>query len=259
MVAPFERGDVVDVSGHAGKTFTVTTDAEFPIEGGGGAHDGDGDHHDDAGHGDESDYDDDGGGHGGGGNVVGGPLEELVQIRVTDPGGTTDDSADPRELDLPNRPGPSENAAVEKRHMMMRMDMKMGAEEPPVHPLNDRRFSDDIVQRPHLGTTEIRELENGTMHTHPIHLHLVEFDVIGRGPDRTADPAPNERVGKDTVRVDPDETVRILVKFGDFAGQFPFHCHILEHEDHEMMRPLEVVRGNSETKGPDTPNNGNGR
>lgn len=130
MVAPLERGDVVDVSGHAGETFTVTTDAEFPIEGGGGAHDGDGDHHDDAGHGDESDYDDDGGGHGGGGNVVG-PLEELVQIRVTDPGGTTDDSADPRELDLPNRPGPSENAAVEKRHMTMRMDTKVGAEEPP--------------------------------------------------------------------------------------------------------------------------------
>ena len=86
------------------------------------------------------------------------------------------------------------------------------------------------------------------MHTHPIHLHPVEFDVIGRGPDRTADPAPNERVGKDTVRVNPDETVRILVKSGDFAGQFPFHCHILEHEDHEMMRPLGVVRGNSEKR-----------
>ena len=104
MVAPFERGDVVDVSGHAGETFTVTTDAEFPIEGGGGAHDGDGDHHDDAGHGDESDYDDDGGGHGGG-NVVGGPLEELVQIRVTDPGGTT---AQTREnWTFPTAPGPA--------------------------------------------------------------------------------------------------------------------------------------------------------
>lgn len=253
LLAPFERGDVVvDFSGYAGETFTVTTDAEFPIEGG-DDHDEGGDHQAvESSDGDDHDDGHDGGGHGGG-NVVGGPLDELMQIRVTD-SPTTDDSADPRELVLPSNSGPDENAAVETRHMSMSMDMKMDSAEPPIHLLNDRRFNDDIAVQPQLGTTEIWELENGTMHTHPIHLHLVEFDVIGRGPDGTDDPDPNERVGKDTVRVNPDETVRILVKFGDFAGQYPFHCHILEHEDHEMMRPFEVVKGNSGGKG-----RGNGR
>lgn len=71
--------------------------------------------------------------------------------------------------------------------------------------------------------------------------------MIGRGPDGTDAPAPNERVGKDAVRVDPDETVRIAVQFGDFAGQYPWHCRILEHEDHKMMRPFEVVTGDAGT------------
>jgi spore coat protein A len=69
--------------------------------------------------------------------------------------------------------------------------------------------------------------------------------VIGRGPDGTEPPAPNERGPKDVVRVDPGETVRIITKFGDFTGQYPWHCHILEHEEQAMMRPFEVVAGNS--------------
>ena len=88
---------------------------------------------------------------------------------------------------------------------------------------------------------EVWELENNLMHTHPIHLHLVQFRVVGRGPDGTEDPLPNERGGKDTVRVNPGETVRIDVRFENNTGQFPWHYHILEHEDHEMMRPLKVV------------------
>lgn len=89
------------------------------------------------------------------------------------------------------------------------------------------------------------------MHTHPIHLHLVEFRVIGRRPDGTAPPAPNERGPKDVVRVDPGETVGIITKFGDFTGRYPWHCHILEHEEQSMMRPFEVVAGNSGGQGPD--------
>ena len=104
---------------------------------------------------------------------------------------------------------------------------------------------------------EVWELENNTMHTHSIHLHLVQFRVVERGPDGTEDPLPNERGGKDTVRVNPGETVRIAVRFEDNTGQFPCHCHILEHEDHEMMRPFKVVDsdgGNGKGNG-----NGNGR
>jgi spore coat protein A len=96
------------------------------------------------------------------------------------------------------------------------------------------------------------------MHTHPLHIHLVRFKILGRGPDGSEAPAPNERVGKDTVRVNPGETVRILVKFGDFPGQCPWHCHVLEHENHQMMRPFEVVRVGSDDTGSGGGNSGNG-
>jgi spore coat protein A len=104
--------------------------------------------------------------------------------------------------------------------------------------------------KPELGSTEIWELVNDTHHTHPIHLHLVSFEVLDRehhdGDHGPQPPHPNERGGKDVVRVNPNETVRIAVKFGDFPGQFPFHCHILEHEEHDMMRSFKVVPGRSD-------------
>lgn len=89
-----------------------------------------------------------------------------------------------------------------------------------------------------LGITGVLPFNTGTA-----------LDVLGRGPDGSHDPDPNERVGKDTVRVNPDETVRIAVQFGDFSGQFPWHCHVLEHEDHDMMRPFEVVRSDADETG----------
>jgi spore coat protein A, manganese oxidase len=51
---------------------------------------------------------------------------------------------------------------------------------------------------------------------------------------------PNELGWKDTVRADPFTVTRIIVKFDGFAGRYVWHCHILEHEDNEMMRPYEV-------------------
>ena len=209
VLAPFERGEVVvDFSGHAGEAFTVTNDAGFPFEG----------------------------------KTNGSDLADLMQFRVTDSAADAEDaSANPTESSLPATSGSDERAARRTRHMTLGMTRDEYGR--PLHLLNDRRFDDETVVEPQLGTTEIWELENRTHHTHPIHLHLVEFDVLGRGHDGTDEPAPNERVGKDTVRVDPHETVRILVEFGDFPGQFPWHCHVLEHEDHEMMRPFEVVTG----------------
>ena len=257
LLSTFERGDViVDFSAHAGETFTVTNDAPFPFEGleeHAGHEENDdheepdehddhneheeGDEHDEHGDSDEHDGDD---GHES--METGPPLEELLQIRVADPGeAPTDASADPTDLTLPSVSGIDEQEARTTRHMTM--DMVEDEHGLNMHLLNDRRFQEGTVIKPTLDTTEIWELENDTHHTHPIHLHLVTFDVIGRGPDGTREPDPNERVGKDTARVDPDETVRIAVEFGDFTGTFPWHCHILEHEDHEMMRPFEVVEG----------------
>jgi spore coat protein A len=54
---------------------------------------------------------------------------------------------------------------------------------------------------------------------------------------------PNETGWRDTVRVDPMTVTRIIVKFEGFAGRYVWHCHMLEHEDNEMMRPFEVLPG----------------
>lgn len=93
------------------------------------------------------------------------------------------------------------------------------------------------------GTTEIWEIYNLTMDAHPIHLHEVGFRVIDRREVMTsdADPAPAWELGrKDTVIAFPDQVTRIRATFNR-AGRFVWHCHILSHEDNEMMRPLLIV------------------
>jgi spore coat protein A len=46
---------------------------------------------------------------------------------------------------------------------------------------------------------------------------------------------------KDTVRVNPREMVEIAMTFAPYPGRYMYHCHILEHEDHDMMRPIVVM------------------
>jgi len=99
-------------------------------------------------------------------------------------------------------------------------------------------------------------LVNLTDDSHPIHLHLVRFQILDRrrfdafhfqqknemrfgGP--AVPPDPNEMGWKDTVRADPHMVTRIIVPFEGYAGRYVWHCHVLEHEDNEMMRPFEVV------------------
>jgi spore coat protein A len=54
-------------------------------------------------------------------------------------------------------------------------------------------------------------------------------------------PEPSEAGWKDTVRAHAGMVTRIIVRFDGYAGRYVWHCHILEHEDNEMMRPYEVV------------------
>jgi len=98
---------------------------------------------------------------------------------------------------------------------------------------------------------------NATPDTHPVHQHLVQFQVLDRQafdiatyvPGNPASltllgaplpPAPEEAGWKDTVRANPGEVIRIVANY-DLLGEYVWHCHILEHEDHEMMRKFSVI------------------
>jgi FtsP/CotA-like multicopper oxidase with cupredoxin domain len=129
-------------------------------------------------------------------------------------------------------------------------------------------FEDATTFFPMLDQYEVWQLINLTEDTHPIHLHLDPFQIlsrrairreipedgiddfdlaasvtIGRDPvdqlDHTID--DNERGLKDTIRVNPSELVEIAVRFTTYAGRYMYHCHILEHEDRDMMRPFVTM------------------
>jgi bilirubin oxidase len=108
-------------------------------------------------------------------------------------------------------------------------------------------WADMITENPQVGDTEIWEIYNFTMDAHPIHLHQVMFQVVNREPmpgEMGADSvfrAPElwETGYKDTVIAYPGEITRVKARF-DLPGLFVWHCHIVEHEDNEMMRPFFV-------------------
>ncbi|MGE5608465.1 MAG: multicopper oxidase domain-containing protein, partial [Bacillota bacterium] len=120
------------------------------------------------------------------------------------------------------------------------------------------QWGDPTTENPHLNDVEIWEIYNTTVDTHPIHLHLVHFQVLNRqrftatqDPDTGAltnirlmgslsRPQANEAGLKDTVQMPPGQVTRIIAKF-DREGEYVWHCHILSHEDHEMMRRIEVL------------------
>lgn len=89
--------------------------------------------------------------------------------------------------------------------------------------------------RPKLGTTEIWRLE--TDFSHPLHLHLVHFQVLSH----SGRPAPYDAGWKDTIDLGPGQAANILMKFSGYRGRYVFHCHNLEHEDMSMMGNFEVI------------------
>jgi spore coat protein A, manganese oxidase len=123
------------------------------------------------------------------------------------------------------------------------------------------------TENPYAGTTEVWQIMNLTGDTHPIHFHLVNVQLIQRQPF-TGDPSdwgysgppippePNELGWKETVRMNPGEITTVIMKFDlpelptaamrdavsprTGGREYVWHCHILEHEEHDMMRPLIV-------------------
>jgi spore coat protein A len=104
---------------------------------------------------------------------------------------------------------------------------------------------DDVTDFPLIGATETWEFINESSMMHPMHVHLVQFQVLERiqlSNGQSKPLAPWEtNTWKDTVRVPPGHKVRVIARFENYAGRFPYHCHILDHEDHEMMRQFQTV------------------
>jgi spore coat protein A len=110
--------------------------------------------------------------------------------------------------------------------------------------LNGKAWGDALTEVIQLGEVEVWQFNNSTADSHPMHLHLGHFQVLERlhRPTQTLIPIPpQDQAWEDTITVNPRENLKILVRFDQFVGRFVWHCHILEHEDHEMMRPLLVV------------------
>jgi spore coat protein A len=117
-------------------------------------------------------------------------------------------------------------------------------------------FRGGLTENPSLNSTEIWEFYNETMDAHPIHLHLVAMQLISRqkfnaSVDENGKPTNIKLIGrpkfpdadeqgwKDTWVTYPGEVTRVIAKF-DRPGLYVWHCHILSHEEHDMMRPFFV-------------------
>jgi spore coat protein A, manganese oxidase len=149
-----------------------------------------------------------------------------------------------------------ESAAIQNR-MLTLGEIDDMVQNPMTMLLNNAHWDMPITENPKLDSVEIWNLINLTDDSHPIHLHLVRFQILDRRSFKVDDfytehgkitftgpvvpPSANEAGWKDTVRTDPGMVTRIIVKFEGYKGRYVWHCHILEHEDNEMMRPYEVI------------------
>lgn len=219
-LGPAERADVIiDFSRHRGETITLTNDAPTPFPDG-----------------DPVDPDTTG---------------QIMQFRVARRLTEKDASEIPERLTGTKRLRPG--AAAKTRTLTLVETTDEFGRLMPL--LTGRTWDDPITELPRVGSTEIWQLVNLTPDAHPIHLHLVRFLILDRRPFDVAHyqstgrirytgpavpPAPNEAGFKDTVKADPGMVTRIIMRFRDFTGEYVWHCHILEHEDHEMMRPYIV-------------------
>jgi len=223
-----ERFDViVDFSGTEGSTFILANDAKAPFP------DGD--------------------------DVV---PENVMMFRVTKRLSGRDNSSIPRFL----APVPllDPRASVKTRDLVLsELDSALPFENPIIALIN-APWSDPVTETPQAGSVEIWRLINTTGDAHPIHIHLVQFQILDRQPfdpaqypgrlvftgPRVTPPANERPAFKDTVKAMPGEVTRFITRFDLPSGtsarrgqkfRYVFHCHILEHEDNDMMRPYDVV------------------
>ena len=250
LIAPGERFDViVDFTGLLGKTVMMTNDANEPFP------DGDAP-----------------------------SVTELMKININTSVPATDPDLTvlPANLVLPaiNRLAPTPRLAP--RDVVLKENTD-DFDNPVEVLLNGYHFMEPATDFIKVGTTETWQWINLTVDAHPMHIHLVTFQVVNRQPfnvelyetawaaylasGRTGPkpgltligdpipPAPEEMGYKDTVKSPPGYVTRVRAKFTVGAtslldydwrtksfGKWVYHCHILEHEENDMMRPFVIVK-----------------
>ncbi|WP_120246563.1 multicopper oxidase family protein [Halopiger aswanensis] len=191
------------------------------------------------------------------------PLPEIMLVDVGDAGDTRD--ADQLPDNLTQVPEIPVESVDNERYLTLngganddygRQLHLLGTAQKP----DGLELDDPVTEEPALGDTEIWSFANRSAMSHPMHLHLVHFQVLGRQPigdydpaedkinlDALEEPAPYEHGWNDVVTVNPAEVVHVVVHFGEYdgvfndqTGSYMWHCHMIEHEDHDMMRPLKV-------------------
>jgi FtsP/CotA-like multicopper oxidase with cupredoxin domain len=193
---------------------------------------------------------------------------QVMAFRVTRPRGP-DRSTPPQHLQLPVEPAMPDASLTRPLALMEIMGMGEDEDGEPVDGPTEAvlgqvvdnepqalEWMSPVTENPMAGDTEIWEFYNTTADAHPMHIHEVIFEVVereglvleddGETPVRPLEPdgqvrppEPWESGRKDTVIAYPGQVTRVKATFGT-AGQYVWHCHIVEHEDNEMMRPFRV-------------------
>src|SRR5262252_5720546 len=228
LFAPAERLDlVIDFSGLHGKNFVLTNDAPAPFP------DGD--------------------------DTI---PPDIIVFKVNQRLQGPDHSRVPSVLNSVPLLNPAD--AVATRDLVLsELDSADPFENPIMAMINDAHWDDPITETPRAGSIEVWRIINTTGDAHPIHVHLVQFQIIDRRPfdpdqfpnlvftgSAEAPPANERPAWKDTVISYPGTVTRFVARFDlpsaahARPGQpfrYVFHCHILEHEENEMMRPYTVL------------------
>jgi FtsP/CotA-like multicopper oxidase with cupredoxin domain len=192
---------------------------------------------------------------------------QIMQFRVV-PALTVDDTTPPQFLTLPAiTPLPAETftrplALIEKAGIGHKangdpvegpVEALLGTVDTSGHTV-EKLWMNDVTENPAVGTTELWEFYNTTADAHPMHIHEIVFEVVNREGlvteeeevvqpiqlDGNVTPPEAWELGfKDTVIAYPGQVTRLRAQFAT-PGQFVWHCHIVEHEDNEMMRPYRI-------------------
>jgi spore coat protein A len=167
-------------------------------------------------------------------NLLGtGSTSEVMEFRVMPLRYGKDNSRVPSILRQVERIPPA--SASVTRDFSLNVTSGMGG---PIFSFNNLPFDPARIDAmPQLNATEIWVFRNLTQMDHPIHIHDIFWQILDINGNP---PAASDMGWKDTFRVPPLATVRVIGKFTDNTGDYMFHCHILEHEDFAMMGQFRV-------------------